>query len=718
MTLMQATLAVGQPVTRVEGRAKVTGFARYAADFAPDELTHAAIVGAGIAAGRVVAVDAAQALAVPGVLAVLTHANTPQLNEIPNSPLVGDWRTPLSDARVDYAGQAVAVVVAQTPETAKRAARMVNVEIEPDARAPVIIDGLGAAAVVAGAEVAGTWRDQARGDAALALVAPGVVRLSAVYTSPTEHHNPMEPSATLAVWAGESSLTVYDSTQNVSGTADALAMMFGLAANAVRVVCPFVGGGFGCKGPFWPHTVLAAMAAREVGRPVRLALDRQQMFTSVGERPYTVQTLRIGATEEGVLRAIDHRTVNVVSQQSTWIEPCGRLVSAAMYACPNVTATHEVTRGHIPPGTWMRAPGEAPGAWALESMIDELALELGIDPIELRLGNDTAIDQITRRPWSDRNLRECLELGAERFGWHDRDPVPRSMRDGDLLVGCGVAAAIFHAQRRPVSVRLGVDRLGGVRLQTAVHDLGTGTYTICAQILADALGTSVDRIEVQLGDSAFPKGTLAGGSATAASVVDATIAASARLRAKADAPASGPVDWAAAVQRSGRTRIDVEVDTPDAGDSSAPWSPASHGACFCEVTVNPLEARVRVRRVVSVWDVGRVLNPKTARSQIAGSIVMAIGMALMEETFRDPLTGRPVNDNLADYMIPVNADIGDLEIEFLDRPDPVFGALGARGIGELGMIGIVPAIGNAVHHATGHRFRDLPITPARLLPAL
>lgn len=351
-------------------------------------------------------------------------------------------------------------------------------------------------------------------------------------------------------------------------------------------------------------------------------------------------------------------------------------------------------------------------------MIDELALELGIDPIELRLGNDTAIDQITRRPWSDRNLRECLELGAERFGWHDRDPVPRSMRDGDLLVGCGVAAAIFHAQRRPVSVRLGVDRLGGVRLQTAVHDLGTGTYTICAQILADALGTSVDRIEVQLGDSAFPKGTLAGGSATAASVVDATIAASARLRAKADAPASGPVDWAAAVQRSGRTRIDVEVDTPDAGDSSAPWSPASHGACFCEVTVNPLEARVRVRRVVSVWDVGRVLNPKTARSQIAGSIVMAIGMALMEETFRDPLTGRPVNDNLADYMIPVNADIGDLEIEFLDRPDPVFGALGARGIGELGMIGIVPAIGNAVHHATGHRFRDLPITPARLLPAL
>jgi xanthine dehydrogenase YagR molybdenum-binding subunit len=693
------TAYVGQPLARVDGPRKVTGSATYAAEFAPDGLVHAVLVPATIARGRIVAIDAAEALSGPGVLGLLTHENMPALGALPERGVFPtEDRLPLSDAVVHYAGQHVALVVAETLEQARHGAALVRVryaEEEPELPA--------GDALVALARPSSEESDHhRRGDIAAALARPAAARVEQTYTTPVETHHPMEPSATVAAWDGDGRVTVWDSTQWVAGTQRALAGVLGLDPDAVRVISRFLGGGFGGKGAAWPHTLLAAVAAREFRRPVKLMLTRAQMSTASGHRPPTVQTLTLSCAEDGRLLALRHRSVNLTSPTTEYIESCGHSTSRTLYACENVEVTHASVPANLPPPTWMRAPGECSGSFALECALDELAIALGIDPVELRLRNHADRNPATGLPWSGKQLRACYEHGADAFGWAARDPAPGSLRDGDDLVGWGMATAVYPAYRSPASAEVVVGEDGRAVVRAATHDLGTGAYTVFTQVAADALGIAPERITFELGDTALPRAPVAGGSTSTASVSDAIIAAAGQVRAELDAGATH-------ARAEARAAPDPEV--ADA------YSMSSFGAHFVEVRIDPADARVRVSRVVSVMDVGRVLNPSTARSQIAGGVIMGIGMAVSEETLRDPRSGRPVNPDLAGYVIPVNADIGTIDVAFIDEPDPHINTLGARGVGEIGITGVAAAVANAVHHATGLRIRDLPITPERLLAA-
>jgi xanthine dehydrogenase YagR molybdenum-binding subunit len=681
---------VGEPLARVDGRRKVTGTATYAAEHELAGLAYAAVVAATVARGRIVAIDDSEARAAGGVLAVLTHAGLPPLGAVPErGALIADERIPLSDDRVHHAGQQIAVVVAETFEQARDAAARVRVEYAAE---PPELPGLEALPGLARPS-ADEDDHHSRGDVAAALERPAAARVEHTYTTPVETHHPLEPSATIARWDGDDRLTVWDSTQWVGGTQTALAGAFGLERDAVRVISPFVGGGFGCKGAAWPHPTLAAAAARAAGRPVKLVLTRQQMASMTGHRPPTVQALTLSSAEDGRLLALRHRSINVTSPTTDYVEASGHSTSRTLYACENVEVTHELVTANVPTPTFMRAPGECTGMFALE---------LAIDPVELRLRNHADTDPASGRPWSGKNLRACYEHGADAFGWPARDPRPGSMRDGGELVGWGMASAVYPAYRSPASAAVIAAADGRVTVRTATHDLGTGAYTIFTQVAADALGVAPELISLELGDSALPRAPVAGGSTSTASVSEAIVAAAAQVRAELDGGAR-------------EARAEARV-APDA-DVAGAWSMSSFGAHFCEVRIDPLEARVRVPRVVSVMDVGRVLNPRTSRAQIRGGVIMGIGMALTEETLRDPRDGRPVNPDLAGYAIPVNADVGTIEVAFLDEPDPHINTLGARGVGEIGITGVAAAIANAVHHATGLRIRDLPITPDRLLAA-
>jgi xanthine dehydrogenase YagR molybdenum-binding subunit len=704
---------VGRPLPRVDGRAKVTGAARYAAEFAPAGLVHATLVKATIGRGRVTAIDAGAALAAPGVLAVLTHENVSGLKTHPDTgAFPGEERIPLCDDRVHYAGQDVAVVVAEGFEQARHAASLVRVAYaEEEPRLPDL-ENIEALHPEPGRDTA----QHHRGDVDAALADPGVVRMDATYLIPEETHNPMEPSATVAEWH-DGKLTVHDATQWVKGTMRSLAEVFGLGEGDVRVICPYVGGGFGCKGAEWPHTTLAAVAARAVGRPVKLVLTRPQMFDSTGHRPPLVQDVTLGARPDGALTAIRHRTICVSAETTDFLEQCGRSTSRVMYASPNADVTHEIARANVPPGTFMRGPGETPGTFAVESAMDELALAVGLDPLELRRINHTDTDPSTGRPWSSKHLLACYERGADRFGWAGRPLEAGQLRDGDDLVGWGMATAVFPALRNAASARVTVGPDGRARVRTASHDLGTGAYTVFTQVAADALGLPADRVDVEIGDSALPNAPVAGGSGSSASVGEAVAGAGVRARAEVlhrlrvtgDAPLSH-VDLADLDEPVG-----VELDSAPDPEVRNAYGFLSFGAHFVEVRIDPALPRVRVTRTVSVMDVGRVLNPRTATSQIRGSVVMGIGMALMEHTIPDPRTGRAVNDNLADYAVPVNPDTPAMAVEFIDEPDPQMGPLGVRGVGEIGITGLAAAVANAVWHATGRRVRELPITPEKLL---
>ncbi|MEP6768490.1 MAG: xanthine dehydrogenase family protein molybdopterin-binding subunit [Acidobacteriota bacterium] len=737
--------SVGKPIDRVDGRLKITGAARYSAENRLEGLVHGVLVTSTISRGSIVSMDARPARESPGVLAVLHRGAAPKVAK-PKSDffaggMLGEERMPFEDDVVHYAGQPIALVVAATLQQARFAASRVRVAyrneeplLDPmDPRAPSSFPK----------QSFGEELQYRRGDVTAALAASGTVRVEATYTTPVETHNPMELSATVAEWRGDR-LVVYDATQWVMGTRAILAETFEIPRKNVRVICPFVGGGFGCKGFQWPHTILAAMAARAVHRPVRIVLTRAQMFSSVGHRPPTNQKLTIAASPEGKLTAIRHETVQPSSPMSEYVEACGLSTSPHMYACANVEAPHQLVRINVATPTPMRAPGECPGTWALESAMDELAEKLSIDPIELRLRNHADADPSTGKPFSSKYLKECYALGAQKFGWARRTPAPRSMRDGDLLVGWGVATATYPGYRFPASAKISLAADGTATVRTAAHDLGTGAYTVLTQVAADALGLPQDRVRLELGDSDFPAAPVAGGSNTTASVSEAiiqagaamrdtlaklaasdprsplagiaakdTVLAAGRLAASAD-PAKS-VDWKDLVRASGRATIDAEASVKLDDEKSKAYSFHSYGAQFCEVKIDPLLPRVRVTRFVSVIDNGRVLNPKTSRSQILGGVTMGIGMALMEHTAYDDRTGRAITDNLADYAVPVNADIEGIEAYFIDRPDPRINTLGCRGIGEIGITGVAAAVANAVYHATGRRIRDLPITPDKLL---
>jgi len=741
---------VGQPIDRRDGRLKVTGRARYAAEFDIDNLAHAVLVQSTIASGEIIGFNLADAQAVPGVLTIMTPDNAPRLPQAGSGqsgtagPLVA--KPLLQDKLVYYNGQHIALAVADTLERAQQAAALVRVQYR-EAEAQIRMqDALGSAYPPKNFRNGARPPDSRRGDPEAAL-ASAPVKIDATYTTPVEHHNPMEPHATIALWEGDGDnkrLTVYSATQGISNTRDALAKLFGLKPEQVRAICPFVGGGFGCKGNTWPHVALAAVAASVVGRPVKLVLDRRQMFTSNGYRPRTIQRLRLGADSEGRLLALTHDGLTSMSHPALgeFSEPVG-LQSEMLYSSANNAVTHRLVPLNAPLPTYMRAPGEASGSFALESAMDELAAALKMDPLELRLRNYAETDPHEDKPFSSKALRQCYADGAEAFGWARRPVEAGSMRDGSALIGWGMATATYPMNRSEAGARIVFDSDGTVAVQSGTQDLGTGAYTVMAQLATDALKLPLHRVRFELGDSDFPKAPVSGGSQSAASVGSAVLAvvesAKQRLFEMALAAKRSPVAGAsvddlelsdgfvrlrsaphrqiavpALLARNRLERLVVEGDAKP-GDEKKRYSMHSFGAQFAEVRVDPELAQIRVTRFVGAYAAGRILNMKTARSQALGGITMGIGMALMEATHIDPNTGRVVNSNVSEYVMPVNADIPDITTIFVEEQDRMINPAGVKGLGELPIVGAAAAVANAVWHATGIRVRDLPITPEKIL---
>jgi xanthine dehydrogenase YagR molybdenum-binding subunit len=695
---------VGRPVDRVDGPLKVTGAAVYAADTPVEHALYAVMVQSTISRGRIRRIDETATRAVDGVVEVLTHRNAPRITPTGfdfSIPLiyVESGLAPLQADEIRYWGQDVAAVIATTFEAARAGAARLRIDYD-ELPAEVVLDARSRARRERVETFFGRPLNIERGDVDAALATAAIV-LDATYSTPAQTHNALEPSATIAQWSGDD-LTVHDPTQWVKGCQRTLAHFFGLEPERVHVISPFVGGGFGSKGWVWPSTVIAVLAAKLVGKPVKLVLDRSQFFTSNGHRTQTEQRMRVAAAPDGTLAGIVHDVLTTTGHIGDWQEACG-LVTGVLYAVPNLRVTHHTVKLDIATPTAMRAPGEATGTFALECALDELAYASGVDPIEIRIRNHVALDPSTGLPYSSKHLLECYREGAARFGWERRSPEPRSMRDGRELIGYGMATASFPALAGIAEVRARTEGSGRVAIECATHDIGTGMYTIIAQVAADALGIPLERIDVRIGDSDYPRAPVAGGSQSTASVLPPVAKACAELRRIA----GGRVDDAPA---------GLEATAASAADhDKGRFAFHSFGAQFCEVRYDEELARVRVTRFTGVFDCGWILNPKTARSQMAGAIVMGLGMALMEETPRDPRSGLIPGNNFADYHVPVNADIPPIDVHFVEHPDLRFNALGVRGIGEIGITGVPAAVANAVYHAGGRRVRDLPILPERLL---
>jgi xanthine dehydrogenase YagR molybdenum-binding subunit len=690
--------AVSQPMDRTDGPLKVTGEARYAAEFPLPRLAYAAMVLSSVPKGTIARIDTGAATKAPGVLFVLTHLDAPKLpqgGKAAVKPPAGRVLSLLQDNVVHYDRQPIAVVVADTHERAVAAADLVKAVYKTEKPQ---LDFERAKAGAHKPKDAGPERppDLAWGDADGALKT-AEVRLEQVYTTPMEHHNPMEPHATIAAWDADQ-LTLYDSTQYLSGVKETVAKTLGIPVEKVRVVSPFVGGGFGCKGSTWSHVVLAAIAAKRAGRPVKLALERPQMFGPVGGRPRTEQKIALGARKSGELVALRHDVVAHTSFLEDFTEPSA-MPSRSLYACANGATTHRLTQLNVGTPTFQRAPGESSGTFALESAMDELAYALGVDPLELRLRNYADTEPSSGKPWSSKMLRECYQRAAARFGWAKRPMKPRAMRDGRLLVGWGMATATYPAHRRPASALARILPDGTAIVRSGTQDLGTGTYTVMTQVAADALGMPVDKVRFELGDTLMPPAGVSGGSTTVASVAPAVQEACVAARKKRDeAIAAG----------RGNAVVEAQASAKE-GEEKEKFATRSFGAVFVEVRVDEELGRIRVPRIVADYSVGRLMNAKLARSQLIGGLVWGVGMALLEETLLDERNGRIVNANLAEYHVPVNADIGLLDVGFCDEDDRKFNPVGARGIGEIGITGAPAAIANAVFHATGKRIRDLPI---------
>jgi xanthine dehydrogenase YagR molybdenum-binding subunit len=692
------TRAVGTPLDRLDGPAKVTGTATYAYEWPLDNPAYLYPLQATIAAGRITGVDAGDAAAVPGVLAVLTHHNAPKLASTDNAELAI-----LQSDQVEFRGQFVGGVIADTLEIARQAASLVrldhqqrahDVELRPDRGdlyAPELLN-------------AGFETDTAQGDVDAAL-ASAAVALDATYTTPMEHQNPMEPHATIAIWADDG-LTLYVGSQGVHVLRAEVAAVFGLDARQVRVISPHVGGGFGSKYRAHADVILAALAAQLVaGRPVKLALTRQQMFSQVGYRTPTIQHVRLGADPDGRLTAISHDVVEQTSRIKEFAEQTG-VCTRLMYTAPHRRTTHRLAALDVPVPAIMRAPGECPGMFALESAMDELATALDLDPIELRIRNEPVVDPESGLPFSSRNLAACLHEGARRFGWAQRDPTPRARRDRGWLVGTGVAASTYPVWRLPgnaATIRVGADGRYGVLIGAA--DIGTGTWTTLTQIAADALEVAVDDVELQIGDTALPMASGAGGSSGITCWGSAIVEAARQLRARLAAEHGGTVP---------AEGLEVTAAMPANPDAER-FAMHAFGAQFAEVRVHEDSGEVRVPRLLGVFAAGQIINPKTARSQLLGGMTMGLSMALHEHGVLDPRFGHVANQDFATYHIAANADVGSVEVAFLDEDDPYVNPMGSKGIGELGIVGTAGAIANAVHHATGVRVRDLPITLDKLL---
>jgi xanthine dehydrogenase YagR molybdenum-binding subunit len=680
---LAANRTLGAPVDRVEGREKVNGEATYAYEYAVENATYAQLVVSTIPKGRIRAIDASAALALDGVVDVLTHENAPRLEKDEGEIAV------LQSGRVAYRNQIVAVVIAESYEIAREAERLVRVEYDEDDHDVVLRSDH--PSLYKPDKVNPSFpTDTSEGDVERGL-AEAATTIDATYATPAYHNNPMEPHATIAVWDG-GALTLYDSNQGVHPYRETIAEVFGLDLENVRVVAVHVGGGFGSKGTPRPHVVVAAMAAKHVRRPVKLAVTRQQMFAFTGYRTPTIQRMRLGADADGCLTAIAHEVIEQTSTIEEFAEQTA-VVTRMMYAAPNRLTTHRLARLDVPTPSWMRAPGECPGMFALESSLDELARALDLDPIELRIRNDPEIDPENGHRFSSRNLVACLRDGASRFGWQ-----PGQRREGRRLLGMGVASATYPARRRPSQASAKRESDGSFTIRVAANDIGTGARTVLTQIAAETLDVPLDRVRVEIGDSAFGEAPVAGGSAGTSSWGSAVVKACRELRVADD--------------------DEVFVDTKNEAEAQEPLSKHGFGAHFVEVSVDVDTAEVRVERALGVFACGRILNAKTARSQFIGGMVMGIGMALHEETRVDSHLGDFVNHDLAMYHVPVNADIPEIDAVWLDEEDPHINPMGAKGIGEIGIVGTAAAVANAVFDATGVRVRELPITPAKLVERL
>ena len=733
--------AIGQPISRIDGRLKVTGAAQYTADIPVQAAAHAAIVHSTIANGRTVSIDTTAAEKAPGVLAVFTHRNMPRMNPMPWSHLRPQGQTylPLQDDKIHYAGQPVALVVAETRDQAAYAGTLIEVEYEVDR--PIVFRPQMASEAIEPPQR--MWPlSSSIGDAEKAI-ADAAVKIEGAYTMPDRHHNPMEPHATLAVWDENGTLTLYDSTQMVVGTRKLASLVLGVPEEKINVVCEFLGGGFGGKSWSWPHTLLAALAAKAVNRPVRVQLTRAQMYSMVGHQSATVQTIALGADRDGKLTGIRHDSVNPTSLFDDYVEYAALASRHLWRASGGISTSHRVVYVNRNSPVVLRAPMEAQGHFALESAMDELAYATGVDPVELRLRNDTDTDPYSGRPFSTRALRECLTEGAALFGWDKRNPKPRSMRDGRYLIGQGVAAAIFTHWRWPGKARVTLNGGGSALVEAAAHDIGTGTYTVMAQVAADALGLTPDRVAVRLGDTRLPESHPAIGSATVANATAAVLLAAQAAREKAvelaltgrDAPFAGAasgnvivadgtlslatnnlsITYAELLARNGLSTLVADADYDPVEEVKGPKAIFSFSAVFAEVRVDPDLGLVRLSRCVGAYDAGRIINPKTARSQAIGGIIWGVGQALLEQSETDPAMGRFLNRNYSGYLVPTNADIPKLDVLFVGGFDEEASPLGAKGLGELTAVSVAPAIANAVYHATGKRVRDLPITVEQLL---
>jgi xanthine dehydrogenase YagR molybdenum-binding subunit len=771
-------LTVGKPIDRVDGRLKVTGAATYSAEYYPGNFVHGVMVLSTISKGRVKNINTGIAEKAPGVVKIMTYENAPQLH-FPQGSDPGGGKfaekdlLPLQSDRIFYSGQVIAVVMAATFEQAEQAAKLVKVEYD---KAESVFDihkekdkaykpaqGLG------GAEV-----QMKRGDAEGAMQSAST-KFEQTYTTPVYHHNAMEPHATVAEWKGDE-VTIYDATQSVAGSKSLMASMLGVPPEKVRVVSLYIGGGFGSKGFSWPNTVLTAMAAKLANRPVKLELGRQQMFTTAGRRSETIQKVSLGADQAGKLSALKHDTISETSFVDEFVEPAG-VASSMLYSTPNAEISHSLVRLNKGTPCPMRAPGEAPGTYAIEAAMDELAIQLNMDPVQLRLINHTDADEQKKKEFSEKNLKECYQRGADAIGWSNRKAKPGSTMENGYLVGYGMATATYPANRSASSAKAVIHADGRAEIFCATQDIGTGTYTVMTQIAADTLSLPVNQVSVKLGDSAFPKGANSGGSQVSASVGPAIRAAAMgaikKLTEMAVANQASPLHgikaedivadngrlykknkpdtgetYAQILNREGKTSIEALAKTNVSTRQSQEANPAakgtpegnaeeesktnnavqqdeqtdrkpyafhSFGAQFVKVLVDPLLGTVKVDKAVAVMDIGTVLNLKTAENQIMGGMIFGIGMALMEHTAYDPNDGRVVTKDLAQYLVPVNADMPDFDIQFINKPDLVISPIGARGIGEIGITGITAAIANAVYNATGKRIRELPITPDKLI---
>ncbi|MEH2128747.1 xanthine dehydrogenase family protein molybdopterin-binding subunit [Nostoc sp.] len=725
---------IGKPLDRVDGRLKVTGEAPYTADVPIENLTYGVIFQSAIASGKIIQIDTTAAAVAPGVIDIITYQQTPSLIKIPFFGPPQPQSTE-KDHNIYYDGQHLGVVIAQTLEQAETAASQIKIIYEE--AIPTV--------TMAHTEIfepesvfLGMMPGKiTRGDVESGKVQADVL-VEQVYTTPIEHHNPLEPSATIAMWSGDN-LTLYETTQGVSATQNRIASILNIPEENVRVISKYLGGGFGCKALLRSHTILAAIAARQVKRPVKVVLTRSQMYTACGHRSETQQQLTLGATKEGKLTVIEQIGTSLTSLFDDFAEPVGA-ATTMMYACPNLEIKYRLGRINAGTPTFMRGPGEAPGMFALESAMDELAYTLNIDPIELRLRNHADIDPHKGLPWSSKSLKECYQKGAEIFGWAQRNSVPRSMRENHFLIGWGMASATFPTNARTASVKVEIFATGEVKVQSGTQDIGTGTYTVMMQVAAEVLGLPV---QFELGDTNFPKAPITGNSITVGSVSPAVhqtaIAARDKIIKMAiedsnsllyKSPAeditveSGQIflkqdpskrdSYTDILRRHGLESLEVTEES-SLNPESKQYAKHSFGAIFVEVAVDELLGEIKVRRCVGVYGAGRILNFKTARSQVIGGITWGIGMALMEKTVMDANQGRIVGANLSDYLIPVHADIPNMEVQFIEEHDPYVNALGTKSLGELPIVGVAAAISNAVYHATGKRIRDLPITPDKLL---